>query len=114
MKNRNVVTKIHKDKRRDFTYSIYFYGTDSNKELLDYLYKDSNLYLDRKYEQYVDFYENYDEKSNKRGVYYDKHNNVYVASIWINGKRKTTRHKTIDDAIQARKEAEIEKMIVEK
>lgn len=109
-----VKPKIHKDKRCDFTYSIYFYGTDSNKEFLDYLYKDSNLYLDRKYKQYIDFYKGYDEKSNKRGVYYDKHNNVYVASIWINEKRKTTRHKTIDDAIQARKEAEIEKMIVEK
>lgn len=105
--------KLHKDKRRNYTYAVYFYGTDSNKEFLDYLYKDANIYLERKYNQYINFYKNYDEKSNKRGVYYDKHNNVYVASIWINGKRKTTTHKNIDDAIQARKEAEIEKMKVE-
>lgn len=105
--------KIRKDERRKFTYNVFFYGTDSNKDILDYLYKDSNIYLDRKYNQYIDFYKDYDEKTNKYGVYYDKHNNVYVASIYINGKRKTSRHKNIDDAIQARKEAEIEKMKVE-
>lgn len=108
-----VKPKIHKDKRQKSTYNVYFYGTDSNKELLDYLYKDSNIYLDRKYNQYVDFYNDYDEKSNKYGVYYDKIHNVYVASIHINGKRITSRHKNIDDAIQARKEAEIEKMKIE-
>lgn len=105
--------KIYKDKRSNCTYNIYFYGVDANKELLDYLYKDSNIYLERKYNQYINFYKNYDEKSNKRGVYYDKYHDVYVASIWINGKRKTSRHKNIDDAIKARKEAEIEKMKVE-
>lgn len=103
--------KIHKDVRREQTFSIYFYGSDSNKELLDYLYKNANMYLDRKYKQYIDFYKNYDYNTNKRGVYYDKFNNTYIASISINGKRKTTRHKTIEEAIQARKEAEIEKMI---
>lgn len=108
-----VKPKIHKDERRKSTYNVYFYGTDSNKELLDYLYKDSNIYLDRKYNQYINFYKDYDEKSNKYGVYYDKINNVYVASIYINGKRITSTHKNIDDAIQARKEAEIEKMKVE-
>ena len=104
--------KIHKDARRNYTYNIYFYGIDTNKELLDYLYKDSNVYLERKYNKYKNFYENYDVENNKRGVYYDKHNKVYVASILINGKRKTTRHKNIKDAIQARKEAEIKKMKV--
>lgn len=106
-----VKPKIHKKKDSNFVCSIYFYGTDSNKEFLDYLYKDANIYLDRKYQQYVDFYKGYDEKNGKYGVYYDKHHKVYIASIWINGKRKTSRHKNIDDAIQARKEMEIEKMI---
>lgn len=108
-----VKPKLHKDNRRDYTYAIYFYGTDSNKEFLDYLYKDANIYLDRKYKQYLDFYVDYDYKNNKRGVYYDKYHEVYVASILINGKKKTSRHKNIDDAIKARKELEIEKMTIE-
>ena len=101
---------ILKDNRREHTYSMSIHGKDTNKEFLDYLYKDSNIYLDRKYKQYLDFYKDYDDKLEKRGVYYDKHNDVYVASIYINGKRKTSRHKNIEDAILARKEAEIEKM----
>lgn len=105
-----VKPSIYKDKRRSFTYSMHIYGTDTNKEFLDYLYKDSNIYLDRKYEAYKTFYNGYDDKLEKRGVYYDKTHDVYVASIYINGKRRTSRHKTIDDAIEARKEAEIEKM----
>ena len=107
-----VKSKIYKDKNSKAC-SVCFHGTDSNKELLDYLYKDSNVYLDRKYNQYINFYKDYDEKSNKRGVYYDKLHNVYVASIYINGKRKCVTHKNIDDAIKFRKEAEIEKMKVE-
>lgn len=107
-----VKPKIHKDNRREYTYSVYFYGIDHNKEILDYLYKDANIYLDRKYEKYIDFYSDYNEK-NIRGVYYDKYHNVYVASICINGKKITSRHKNIDDAISARKKLEIEKMKVE-
>lgn len=102
--------KIYKDDRRNSTYNVYFYGIDSNKDFLDYLYKDSTIYLDRKYNQYINFYKDFDENSNKHGVYYDKTHNVYVASIIINGKRKTSKYKTIDEAINARKEFEIEKM----
>lgn len=109
----NIITvkpKIHKDNRREFTYSLYIYGADTNKDFLDYLYKDSDVYLDRKHNQYLDFYKNYNYKDSKRGVYYDKHNQAYIASIYINGKRKRIgQYKNIDDAIQARKEAEIEK-----
>lgn len=90
---------------------MYFYGTDSNKELLDYLYKDSRIYLDRKYQKYIDFYKDYDDKASKRGVYYSKQNKAYIATIYINGKKKRIgQYENIDDAIQARKEAEIEKM----
>ena len=39
-----------------------------------------------------------------------KCNNVYVSSIYINGKRIFSRHKNVEDAILARKEAEIEKI----
>lgn len=106
-----VAPKIHKDKRHEKTYNMYFYGSDSNKDFLDYLYKDSNIYLNRKYNSYNDFYQNYDEKLEKRGVYYHKNNKAYVATISINGKRiRVGQYKTIEEAIQARKEAEIEKM----
>ena len=108
-----VYPRIQKDKRRSFTYNVHFYGIDSNKEFLDYLYKDSDIYLDRKYNQYMDFYKDFDEKANKYGVYYDKTHNVYITSIVINGRRKTSRYKTIDEAINARKEFEIEKMNIE-
>lgn len=105
----SVKPKMYKDKRREFTYDLHIYGTDTNKDFLDYLYKDSDIYLDRKYHQYLDFYKNYDDKIGKRGVYYDKRNDAYVMSIYIDGKRTSKRFKNIDDAIQARKEAEIEK-----
>lgn len=102
--------KIHHDKRSSAC-SIFFYGADSNKELLDYLYKDSNIYLDRKYETYIDFYKDFDYKNQKRGVYYDKYNKVYIVTIYIDGtKKRIGQYKNIDDAINARKEAEIEKM----
>lgn len=102
--------KIYQDNRSNAC-NVYFYGTDTNKELLDYLYKDSDIYLDRKYQKYVDFYKDYDDKTSKRGVYYSKHNNAYIVSIYINGKKKRIgQYKNIDDAIHARKEAEIEKM----
>ena len=108
------VPKIYKDKRNN-AYKVYFYGTDSNKELLDYLYKDSSVYLDRKYNKYIDFYKNYDDKAQKRGVYYSKMNNAYIATIYINGEHiRIGQYKNIDDAIDARKKAEVEKMKLQK
>ena len=102
--------KIYKDNRSNAS-DIYFYGTDTNKELLDYLYKNSHIYLDRKYKKYIDFYNNYDDKNSKRGVYYNKRNKAYIVTIYINGKRRQIgQYNNIDDAIQARKKAEIEKM----
>lgn len=104
------VPKIYKDKRSKAC-SMFFYGIDSNKEFLDYLYDGATIYLNRKYQKYIDFYKDYDYKSQKRGVYYDKHNKVYVATICIDGKRKRIgQYKNVDEAIMARKEAEIEKM----
>ena len=105
---------IYKDQRSDSTYRMYIYGKDTNKEFLDYLYKDSIIYLDRKFEQYSTFYKDYDDNAEKRGVYYDKNSKCYIASIYINGVRKGSRHKTIEDAIKARKDFEIEKLNAEK
>ena len=106
-----VNTKIYKDKRREKTYNIHIHGTDSNKDFLDYLYKNSTIYLDRKYDNYINFYKDYDELKDKRGVYYDKYNKVYVVTIYINGVRKRVgQYKTLEEAIESRKEAEINKM----
>ena len=105
-----VKPKLHQD-NRSVCSGIFFYGTDSNKELLDYLYGDSNIYLDRKYQKYIDFYKGYDDKNNKRGVYYSKQKEAYIASIYINNKRTILgQFDLIEDAIEARKDAEIEKM----
>jgi hypothetical protein len=108
-----VIPKIHHDKR-SCACSMYLYGTDTNKEILDYLYKDSTVYLDRKYKKYIDFYKDY-QKIEKRGVYFDKTASVYVSAIYINGKKEVVgKFANIDDAIRARKEAEIRKMNINK
>lgn len=101
--------KIYSDKRSHGA-SFYIYGKDTIKEFLDYIYAGATVYLERKYQKYLSFYEGYDVKKEKRGVHFDNCNNVYVSTIYINGKRISTRHKNIDDAITVRKQAEIEKM----
>lgn len=103
------IPKIYKDKRSNAS-SIYFYGYDNIKEILDYLYKDSNIYLDRKYNKYIEFYKNY-KSLDKRGVYWDNNSKVYIATIYIDGKKKILgKSKDLEEAIQLRKNAEIEKM----
>lgn len=112
LNNKIIRTKpfISKDKRRENTYRFYIYGTDTNKEFLDYLYKDSKIYLDRKYQHYKEFYKNYNDKLNKRGVYFNKRMGRYVATITINNKRKSKSFKTIEEAIEQRKNYELEKL----
>ena len=59
---------------------------------------------------YIEYYKDYKE-SNKRGVYFSKKNNAYIVTISINNKKKRIgQYKTLDEAIEARKDAEIEKM----
>lgn len=101
--------KFYDDKRSKAT-SVFFYGIDHNKELLDYLYDNATIYLDRKYNMYTSFYNSY-SLSQFRGVYYDKSSQKYKATISIQGKRKVLgSFKNIEDAINARKQAEIEKI----
>lgn len=103
--------KISKDKRREYTYNVYYHGYDSCKEILDYLYKDSNIYLDRKFELYTEFYKNYNDEISKRGVYFDKNSKKYVSTICINGTKITLgKYSDFNDALMARVNAEIEKM----
>lgn len=98
-----------KKSKQNFACDVRFSGKDNNKDLLDYLYKDSNLYLDRKYNKYIDYYKNYNDKKT-RGVYYNSKNNSYIANIRINGKKKLIYCKTYEEAVKKRKELEIEKM----
>lgn len=90
--------------------SFFIYGEDTIKDFLDYLYKDSELYLDRKYLKYKEYYKNY-KPIDKRGVYWSKENQAYVATIRINGKRiRLGQSSDLNEAIKMRKEAEIIKM----
>lgn len=110
--SKNIIRKyptFQKDKRSKAS-SLFFHGKDTNKEILDYLYKDSNIYLDRKYNKYIEYYNDYDELE-IHGVNWHKDNKAYVVTICINGVRiRVGQYKNLDDAIQARKEAEIRKM----
>lgn len=108
--NKIIRTKptLVKDTRRSDVYSMLIYGKDTNKEFLDYLYYGSTLYLDRKYNAYKEFYKDY-KKSMKRGVYFSNRTGKYIARIGYKGKVKNLgSFSNIDDAIKARKEAEIE------
>lgn len=105
----NVKPKIYKDKRSNAC-SFFIYGDNNTKDFLDYIYKGSTIYMNRKYELYMSYFMDFETKSRK-GVYFDKRTNRYVATISVDNKRKVLGHfKTIEDAIAKRKEAEIEKM----
>lgn len=102
--------KIHKDSRAKSS-SMFMYGEDAIKDILDYLYKGSEMYLDRKYYKYMDFYKNYDENKPRYGVYYSKRNKAYVVHISIDGVRhRVGQFKNVKDANNARIQAEINKL----
>lgn len=44
-------------------YRIYIYKIDDKLKLLDYMYKDSSIYLDRKYKKYIKVKEKYDPRN---------------------------------------------------
>lgn len=102
-----VVPKIHSDKRSK-AHSMFFYG-DTVKDFLDYIYADANLYLDRKYAKYIEYYKDYEP--NRYGIYWSSRNKAYIVTISINSKRiRVGQSKDLETAIQMRKEVEIEKM----
>lgn len=102
--------KIHHDKR-SLACSIYFYG-DTVKDFLDYIYKDSNIYLDRKYEKYINYYKDY--VLDRHGVNWSFENKAYIVTIRINNEHiRVGQSKDLKTAIQMRKEAEIKKMNIE-
>ena len=48
------------------TKTIFFSSIDHTKKFLDFIYKDSTIYLDRKYERYLIFNKKYEEYLNKK------------------------------------------------
>ena len=54
----NILNKAPKIflKKNSNAYMTYIYGYENNKKFLDYLYNDSKIYLDRKYQKYIEFY----------------------------------------------------------
>jgi len=101
---------IYHDKRSKCC-EIRIYGKDTNKEFLDYLYKDSTIYLDRKYNKYIEFYKDYQDIE-KQGVYWSKTNNAYIVTI-AKGKyyKRIGQTKDLQEAINMRKEAEYDLFI---
>ena len=76
------------------------------------IYKDANIYLDIKYNKYINYYKDY--TLNRRGVNWSSENKAYVVTIQINDKRiRIGQSKDLEIAIQMRKEAEIRKMNIE-
>ena len=100
--------KIHHDTRSSAC-SFYLYG-DIAKEFLDYIYENSEIHLDRKYNKYIEFYKNYC-LDNYHGVNWSNRNKAYVVTIYMNGKRiRIGQSKDLNEAINMRKDAEYEKM----
>ena len=94
-------------------YQLHINDYENVKSFLDYLYKDSNIYLSRKYNKYISFYQDEHSVTHKKGVYYDKRSKVYIVTIRINGKRYNKSYKILSEAIEARKNLEIEKAKIE-
>lgn len=105
-----VMPKLYKDSRSK-AYSMYLYGEDAIKDILDYLYIDAEMYLDRKYNKYKNFYKMYDNQKPRYGVYYSRQNKAYIVSIMIDGVRcRIGQFKNVEDANTARINAELKKL----
>lgn len=93
-------------------YCLHIRGFDNLIELYNKMYKNANTYLDRKYVYFTDAINKINQKrenaSGKRGVYFSKQANKWIATITKNGvKTYLGRFDNVEDAIQARKESEL-------
>lgn len=93
-------------------YSLHIKGFDNLIELYNKIYKDSAIYLDRKHTYYTDainkLNNNRQNYSGKRGVYFNKKSNKWIANITKNGvKIHLGTFSNIEDAINIRKEYEL-------
>ena len=88
------------------------YG-DITKDFLDFIYGNSPIHLDRKYQKYIDYYKDYNPLS-YHGVHQSKRNKAYIVTICIDGKRiRIGQSKDLNEAIEMRKQAEYKKMELE-
>lgn len=100
-------SKIYEDKQSNAC-SIYFYGNNA-KRFLDYIYGETDIYLDRKFEKYKNFYKDY-TLEDTHGVHWSKRNKAYIVTIHIDGKSvRVGQHKDLEQAVEMRKNAEIAK-----
>lgn len=93
-------------------FNLHINGIDNLIELYNKMYKDSKIYLDRKYEYFTNAVEdvslNRQNNSGKRGVYFNKQVNKWTANITKDGKKiHIGNFINLEDAIEARKEYEI-------
>ena len=108
----NIIYRKPSIYKKGKAFEMYIYGADTIKQFFHFLYDNSNIYLDRKYNKFYNFYNTYDSyrksKSGKQGVYFDKNIKKWIATICLDGKRKRIGSFTEkDDAINARKNFEI-------
>ena len=101
-------------------YQMTINGNDNIIDIYNYLYENSTIYLDRKYNKFNEYIyfikaNRQNNVSQKRGVYFDKRIKKWIATIYINKKRILLGNFiNLEDAIKIRKEYEIKKMIAEK
>lgn len=96
---------------RSHAVQLFIHGKDQIKDVLDYFYSDCTIYLDRKYNKYLDYYKDFDILKDVRGVHFDKYTNKYIATICNNGVRiQLGSFNNLNDAINIRRKAEVEKM----
>lgn len=73
-------------------FEMFIYGADTIERFYEYIYKNSHVFLDRKNDKFVNYFENNKNvrksKSGKQGVYFNKNINKWIATICINGKKK--------------------------
>jgi len=94
------------DDKRSNAYSTFYYGNNA-KRFLDYIYGDTDIYLDRKYQKYLEYFNDYN-LIDTHGVYWSDENNAYIVTINIDGKKvRVGQYKDLEYAVQMRKEAEI-------
>ncbi len=107
----NIISRQLKiyDRKNSLACEMWLYG-DTCKSFLDYIYKDSITYLDRKYNKYLQYCNDH-QRIMEKGVYWSNRNKAYIVTISIHSKRiRIGQYKNYEDAVKARKEAEINKL----
>lgn len=112
--NNNIIYKEPSIYKKGNAFEVYIYGADIIEQFYHFLYDDSIVYLDRKYEKFKSFYQIYNlnrkSKSGKQGVRLDTRTNRWCVTGYINGKQiYLGSYIDKNEAINVRKNFEIEK-----